>query len=109
MSRPLRLTQDNFKKEVLDSNIPVLVDFWSSWCPPCKMIEPLIDELALELKDRIKFTKLNVDQNPRLREEYEIGGVPTFILFREGKIITRVVGAQSRRQLIDLVENSDKD
>lgn len=102
--KPTRLTDSNFEQEVLASPIPVLVDFWASWCPPCKMTEPVVAELTVEYAGRIRVGKMNVDQNPRARQEYQVMGVPTFAVFRDGKVIGRRTGAQSKRQLIDLLE-----
>jgi thioredoxin 1 len=95
----LTFTDDNFKEEVLDSDIPVLVDFWASWCPPCKMMEPVIKKLAEEYAGKIKIGKLNVDQNPKIASKYKIRGVPTFLIFNSGKIVGRRTGAQSKEQL----------
>jgi thioredoxin 1 len=99
MGHALRLTDINFEQEVLRSEVPVLVDFWASWCPPCKMTEPVVEELAAEYDGRLKVGKLNVDRNPRTRERYGIIGVPTFVVFREGKPAGQRTGAQSRGQL----------
>ena len=104
MKKPLLLTDKNFREEVLESKIPVLVDFWASWCPPCKMTEPTIQELAQNLDGVIKIAKINVDQNPISASEYQIMGVPTFIIFRNGNEIARRVGAQSKQQLLDMLE-----
>lgn len=99
MASALRFTDANFEEEVLKSDIPVLVDFWASWCPPCKMVEPIIDELAEEYDGRIKIGKLHVDRNPKTGARYQITGVPTFILFVSGSEVLRKVGAQSKEQL----------
>lgn len=100
----MRLTDANFTKEVLECEIPVLVDFWASWCPPCKMIEPVIEELSSTLDGKIKIGKINVDQNPKTSAEFNIAGVPTFILFKGGKIVRRQVGACSKQQLLRMIE-----
>ena len=99
MGHTLRLTDRNFEQEVLRSEVPVLVDFWASWCPPCKMTEPVVEELAAAYDGRLKVGKLNVDRNPRTRERYRILGVPTFIVFQAGIVAGQRTGAQSRRQL----------
>jgi len=104
MSRELRFTDRNFEEEVLHAEIPVLVDFWASWCPPCKMIEPLIAELAKEYDGKVKVGKLQVDQNPKTASKYEIKGVPTFILFNGGEPVRQRVGAQSKQQLREMLE-----
>jgi len=106
MNAPLHLTDATFKKEVLESKIPVLVDFWASWCPPCKMVEPVMAELAQEYDGEIKVAKLHVDQNLTMASKYQITGVPTFILFNSGKEVQRRVGAQSKEQLNQMVSQA---
>jgi len=101
-----RLTDINFDQKVVQSDLPVLVDFWASWCPPCKMVEPILEELAVEYSGRLTVGKLHVDQNPRMRNRYQVLGVPTFVLFRDGQYIARRTGAQSKgqlRQMLDIV------
>jgi thioredoxin 1 len=93
------LTDKNFEEEVLRSDIPVLVDFWASWCPPCRMVEPIIDKLKREYRGRIKVGKLNVDLNPRTAARYNIRGVPTFIIFKDGKEVYRGIAAKSEAEL----------
>ena len=95
----MRISDADFTQNVLQSDIPVLVDFWASWCPPCKMTEPMIDKLAKEYEGKVKIAKLNVDQNPNIAARYGIKGVPTFILFRANEIVDRKVAAQSERQM----------
>jgi len=95
----MNLNDSNFKQQVLESDSPVLVDFWASWCPPCKMTEPLIDKLAQEYDGKVKIRKINVDQNPGTAAKYGIKGVPTFIAFESGKIVERRVAAQTEGQL----------
>ena len=103
MTRPLALADHNFKEEVLESKKPVLVDFWASWCPPCKMVEPTVMALAKDLTGEVKMAKINVDQNPKSAFDYKIMGVPTFIVFKGGEEITRRIGAQSKEQLLDML------
>ena len=95
----MNFTDTNFEEEVLNSDIPALVDFWASWCPPCKMTEPLIDKLAQEYHGKVKIGKINVDQNPRTAAKYGIKGIPTFITFNSCKIVERRVAAQTEGQL----------
>ena len=104
MSECLRLTDKNFEKEVIESKLPVFVDFWGSWCPPCKMIEPIIDQLAQEFHGIVKVGKLNVDQNSEVRSMFNIVAAPTFILFKERKILQRVIGARSKKQLMRIMQ-----
>ena len=99
MDDTLRITDNDFERIVLKSNVPVLVDFWASWCTPCKMSEPIIAKLAQEYRGKIIIGKINVDQNPKSAAQYHIMGIPTYILFNSGEEIERKVGAQSEEQL----------
>ena len=103
MSQALPLSSRNFQQEVFQSETPVLVDFWTSWCLPCKVMDPVLDELALRYAGKIRIGKINVDQNPRIGAKYQIKGVPTFILFNSGHIVQRRVGAQSKAQLEEMI------
>ena len=106
MSECLKLTDKNFQQEVLDSELPVFVDFWGSWCPPCKMIEPLIAQLAEELVGEVKVCKLNIDQNPSIRSLYSISAAPTFIVFDKGEVVSRAIGSKSKKQLLNMIETA---
>jgi thioredoxin 1 len=99
MSRIIRLTDASFEAKVLVAAQPVLVEFWGSWCPPCKMMEPVLAQLAAQYEGRLRVTKINTDQNPRTAACYTIQGVPTFIVFSAGQVRGRRVGAQSPDQL----------
>jgi thioredoxin 1 len=100
----LHLTDHNFKKEVLESDLPVLVDFWASWCGPCKMIAPVIEELAKEYHGKIKIAKLNVEESPRVASQYGIMSIPTLIFFKKGKVMEQVAGALNKPDLKKKIE-----
>ncbi|HSN86789.1 MAG TPA: thioredoxin [Thermoanaerobaculia bacterium] len=87
------LTQDNFQQEVLSSDQPVLVDFWAEWCGPCKRVAPLLDEIAEEMNGKVRIAKLNVDENQELAYQFQVQSIPTFILFKDGQMADRMMGA----------------
>ena len=93
------LTQDNFAAEVLKATSPVLVDFWAEWCGPCKMIGPILDELAEEYSGRVKVGKVNIDDQQQLASEYGVRAIPTLLLFHEGQVADQMVGLRSKRDL----------
>ena len=97
---------DTFDKEVLNSEQPVLVDFWAEWCGPCKMIAPILDEIAREYGDRLKVAKLNIDENPDTPPKYGIRGIPTLMLFKNGGVEATKVGALSKTQLAAFVDGN---
>jgi thioredoxin 1 len=99
-------TDLNFKQEVLESDLPVLVDFWAAWCGPCKTIAPLIDELAKEYAGKLKIGKLDVDTNPKIATEYGVMSIPTIIFFKKGKVINQLVGAASKLELKRKIEEN---
>jgi len=99
MSADVTLTAENFKKEVLESKIPVLVDFWAEWCMPCKMIGPSISQIAETYKDKIKVGKLNVDSEAEIASQYSIISIPTLIIFKDGQAIRQKVGAMPRHEI----------
>jgi thioredoxin 1 len=95
----LTLTEANFSGEIAGSPVPILVGFWAEWCNPCRMIAPLLDDLAAEYDGQVRFGKVNVDQQPRLAAEYRISGVPTLLLFKDGQVQDVIVGFKNRRDL----------
>lgn len=90
------LTDQNFDQEVLQSDKPVLVDFWAEWCGPCKMVSPVVAQIAEEMKDKIKVGKLNVDDQSKTAQKYNISSIPTLKIFKNGKIINEIIGAASK-------------
>jgi len=102
----LHFTDVNFKKEVLESDLPVLVDFWAAWCSPCKQIAPSVDELAKEYAGKIKIGKVDVDANSKIPTQYGIMSIPTIIFFKQGKIMGQLVGAVSKLELKRKIEEN---
>jgi len=96
---PIKVTDDTFEQEVLQSDVPVLVDFWAAWCGPCKMIAPLMDEVAGQYAGRLKVAKVNVDENQQTPAKYGIRGIPTLLLFQDGELRATKVGALSQAHL----------
>jgi len=93
------LTDANFGQEVLKSGIPVLVDFWAEWCGPCKMLGPVLDELAGEYTGRVKIAKVNIDEHQKVASDYGIRAIPTLLLFKDGEVAEQIVGLRSKRDL----------
>ncbi|HCJ10669.1 MAG TPA: thioredoxin [Clostridiales bacterium] len=95
----LTVTDDSFDREVLESDIPVLVDFWAPWCGPCRMIAPVVEELAKDYEGRLSVAKVNVDENPATAQRYQVMGIPTLILFKNGQAVERFVGYMPKEDL----------
>lgn len=100
----MNITSENFEKEVLNSELPVLVDFWASWCGPCKMMTPIVEEIAKELEGKAKVCKINVDEEQNLAIKYGIMSIPTFLVFKEGKVISTKIGMQDKEELKLLIK-----
>lgn len=96
-------TDDNFQDEVLNSDLPVLVDFWATWCGPCQMMGPVVDTLGDELAGKVKVGKLNVDENPKTAQQFGIMSIPAFKVFKEGEVVGDIVGAMSKEALEEKV------
>jgi thioredoxin 1 len=102
----VHVTDDSFESEVLQSASPVLVDYWAEWCGPCKMIAPVLDEIADEYAGRLKLAKLNIDDNPNTPPRYGIRGIPTLMLFKDGEVEATKVGAVSKSQLTAFIDSN---
>ncbi len=100
----LTITKDNFKQEVINSDIPVLVDFWATWCNPCKMLSPVIEEIANELDGKVKVGKINVDENPELAAEFGVTGIPFVIAFRDGEPKATSMGVVAKEDILALLD-----
>ena len=100
------ITDDNFEEEVNSSEIPVLVDYWATWCGPCKMVGPLVEEIASEFSDKIKVGKLDVDTNQASAARQNVMSIPTLLLFKEGQVVAQHVGTLSKNQLKELIEEN---
>ena len=106
MSEPIALTDDNFSDEVLSAELPVLVDFWATWCGPCRMIAPIVEELSAEYEGKAKVCKLDVDTAQKTAAEFGIRSIPTLLIFKEGKVADQLIGAVPKQQIAEKLDAS---
>jgi thioredoxin 1 len=104
MADLLNITDDNFETEVLQSNEPVLIDFWAVWCGPCRMIAPIVEEMSGEYAGKAKIAKLDVDANPNVAMKYGIRSIPTILIFKDGKVVEQIVGAVPKQKLVNALD-----
>jgi thioredoxin 1 len=104
MSKKLEFTDKNFQTDVVSSTVPVLVDFWAPWCGPCKMVDPVVEEIAGEYAGKLKVGKLNTDDNRETAAKYGIMSIPTLMIFKGGEVKARIVGAQPKRAIVEKID-----
>jgi thioredoxin 1 len=104
MGDTLKTTDASFKQDVLESTLPVLVDFWAEWCGPCKMVGPVLDELAKEYNGKLKIAKVNVDENQQVSVDFHIRSIPTLLFFKNGQMVKQLVGAHPKNKLVNEIQ-----
>ena len=100
----MNITSKNFEEEVLKSDLPVLVDFWASWCGPCKMMTPVVEQIEKDMDGKAKVCKVNIDEEQNLAMEYGIMSIPTFLIFKDGKVVNSAVGVRDKQELMNLLQ-----
>lgn len=100
----LKITSENFEQEVSKSNIPVLLDFWASWCGPCRMVSPIVDEVANEVEGKVKVGKINVDEEQKLAEAFNVMSIPTLVVINNGKLVKQSVGVKSKNEILEMLK-----
>ena len=100
----LTITKENFEKEVLQSDKPVLLDFWASWCGPCRMVGPIVDQVAKETAETVRVGKVNVDEEHELAQNFRVMSIPTLVVIKDGKVVKSAVGAQSRQVILSMLQ-----
>ena len=100
-----KITKDNFNEEVVNSELPVLIDFYADWCGPCKMMSPVVEELAKEYEGKAKVAKINVDQEPEIAEKYDVMSIPNFVFIKNGKLVDQQIGATAKAKLVQKLDN----
>jgi thioredoxin 1 len=101
MAKPIEVTDSNFATTISAASTPVLVDFWATWCPPCRMIAPILEEIASEYEGKLQITKLDVDNNEQTAMQFDVRSLPTFIIFKEGKPVERIIGFMPKGKLLE--------
>ncbi|MDI6732949.1 MAG: thioredoxin [Planctomycetota bacterium] len=105
MSNTVKETTDQtFADEVISADSPVIVDFWASWCAPCRMLSPILDKIAVEYQEKVKVVKLNTDENPQIATDYHISAIPTILFFKDGKVVNQVVGIKQPAELRKIID-----